>query len=128
MATQMEAAQRKFGLAAAALDAMSPLRVLERGYAIAHDASGREWTHSELCDSAAAAAVHHGLGERSRVLSTMAFDSLDGLDAGLLAPLAVSGSVVLVTNADPSTLSGRCATEKVTDTAGITVGSLPRLD
>jgi exodeoxyribonuclease VII large subunit len=41
MAAGLESAQRNLALAAAALDAMSPLRVLERGYAIAHDSQGR---------------------------------------------------------------------------------------
>ncbi len=39
--TCIEAAKQKLGLAAAALDAMSPLRVLERGYAIAQDTRGQ---------------------------------------------------------------------------------------
>jgi exodeoxyribonuclease VII large subunit len=38
--SKIEAARQQFGIAAAALDAMSPLRVLERGYAIAQDAGG----------------------------------------------------------------------------------------
>ena len=38
---KLETAQRRLALAAAALDAMSPLRVLERGYAIAHDSGGQ---------------------------------------------------------------------------------------
>jgi len=41
IAARLDMARQKFGLAAAALDAMSPLRVLERGYAIAQDAQGR---------------------------------------------------------------------------------------
>jgi len=41
VAARMEVAKQKFGLAAAALDAMSPLKVLERGYAIAQDARGQ---------------------------------------------------------------------------------------
>ncbi len=40
LAARMERAGQQFGLAAAALDAMSPLKVLERGYAIAQDANG----------------------------------------------------------------------------------------
>ena len=38
--SRIEAARNKFGVAAVALDTMSPLRTLERGYAIAQDASG----------------------------------------------------------------------------------------
>ncbi|MFN2577986.1 MAG: exodeoxyribonuclease VII large subunit [Pyrinomonadaceae bacterium] len=38
---RIENAKRHLALSASSLDAMSPLRVLERGYAIAHDESGR---------------------------------------------------------------------------------------
>jgi exodeoxyribonuclease VII large subunit len=41
IAGKLEMARARLGLAAAALDAMSPLAVLERGYAIAQDANGR---------------------------------------------------------------------------------------
>ena len=96
--------------------------------ALALRVSGREWTHAELADAAHHAAVARGLNAHTRVLSTMPYDSADGLDAGLLAPLAAGGSIVLVTNADASALESRCTTEKVTHTAGVAVELLPRLD
>jgi len=41
IAARLETAKQQLGVAAAALDAMSPLKVLERGYAIAQDTRGR---------------------------------------------------------------------------------------
>ena len=51
METSLQEARERLGLAAASLDALSPLAVLHRGYAIAQDASGKP-----LRDAAAVAA------------------------------------------------------------------------
>ena len=74
---------------------------------------GRRWSLAELGDAAARAAEHHGLGAGARVMSTMSLDSVDGIDAGLLIPLAVDGSVVLVANADEARLDKRATDERV---------------
>jgi exodeoxyribonuclease VII large subunit len=54
METSLQEARERFGLAAASLDALSPLAVLQRGYAIAQDASGKP-----LCDAASVTAGDH---------------------------------------------------------------------
>ena len=41
MSSRLERLRQQFGFSVAALEAMSPLKVLERGYAIAQDASGK---------------------------------------------------------------------------------------
>ena len=90
--------------------------------------AARTWSHHDLAADAMHAAAGHGLTSESRVLSTLPYDSTDGLDAGLLAPLAAGGSVVLVGHADEQQLTARCGTERVTHTAGFAVPGLPRLD
>jgi hypothetical protein len=73
----------------------------------------RRWTLAELGEAAVTAAAAHGLAVHARVLSTWSLESVDGLDAGLLLPLAVDGSAVLVANADESRLADRMRTERV---------------
>jgi uncharacterized protein (TIGR03089 family) len=72
---------------------------------------------------AAAVDLPHG----ARVLSVLAYDDADGISYGLVAPLLVDGSVVLVRNADSAKLAQRAATERVTHTLGVDIEGLPRL-
>ncbi|OEU87126.1 acyl-CoA synthetase [Streptomyces abyssalis] len=76
-------------------------------------------TGGEAVDRALADAESLGLGPGSRVLSRRPYDSWDGLSAGLLAPLAVGGSVVLCRNSqhlDAAALGKRGEDERVTHT------------
>ena len=88
----------------------------------------RTWSHSELGHAAIHGAQMHGLDATSRVLSVLGYDTVDGIDAGLLIPLAAGGSVVLVTNTTEGKLDAKVATEKVTHTAGVNAPGVPRLD
>ena len=87
----------------------------------------RQWSLDELGEAGAHAAEQHSIDRDSRMLSTLALDTTDGLDTGLLAPLAAGASVVLVSSPDESRLAQRCEMEKVTHTAGVTVPGVVRL-
>jgi uncharacterized protein (TIGR03089 family) len=63
----------------------------------------------------------------ARVLCTAPLSDADGLGYGLVAPLAVDGSVVYVAHPDPVRLADRAAAEQVTHTVGVQIGALPRL-
>lgn len=91
-------------------------------------AHGRTWSVAQLAAAARAAVVHHDVPRGARVLSTLPLDTVDGLDATLLVPLAAGGSVVWVVNLDPARQADRAATERVTMTAGTDIPGLPRLD
>ncbi|MFD9035368.1 TIGR03089 family protein [Streptomyces sp. NPDC059567] len=81
---------------------------------------GVELTGAQLVERARADAGALGLAPGARLLSGRAYDSWDGLSAGLYAPLAAGGSVVLCRNLDqlaPEALEKRVESERVTATA-----------
>jgi hypothetical protein len=74
------------------------------------------------------AATDWGLDARSRVLVDMRFTTLSGLLAGLIAPIAAGGSVIICRNLDKVLLERRISVEHVTAVAGDTSsGSVHRL-
>ncbi|NJQ02717.1 TIGR03089 family protein [Streptomyces zingiberis] len=90
------------------------------GPALAFRGDG-ELTAAQAVERAAADALTREYTPVSRVLSGLAYDSWDGVSAGLLAPLAAGGSVVLCRHLDrlpAETLEQRLESERVTATAG----------
>ncbi|MHC0433146.1 TIGR03089 family protein [Streptomyces sp. O3] len=80
---------------------------------------GGELTGAELVARAEADARDLGLAPGARLLSARPYDSWEGLSAGLYAPLAAGGSVVLCRNLDQLSADGlekRVASERVTVT------------
>ncbi|WP_055591337.1 TIGR03089 family protein [Streptacidiphilus griseoplanus] len=84
---------------------------------IAADGAEHRLTGEETVRQARAGAARLGVGPGDRVLSTLPYDSWEGLEAGLLAPLAAGGSVVLCRNSGALTAEQwekRIASERVT--------------
>ncbi|MYR57460.1 TIGR03089 family protein, partial [Streptomyces sp. SID625] len=83
--------------------------------------AGAEHTAADVVERARADASRLGLtGPGSRLLSGLAYDTWEGLSAGLYAPLASDGSVVLcrhLDRLDETALAQRIETERVTATA-----------
>ncbi|MEV4334835.1 TIGR03089 family protein [Streptomyces sp. NPDC049597] len=82
--------------------------------------AGVELTGAELVERARADAERLGLGPGSRLLSGLPYDTWEGLSAGLFAPLAAGGSVVLCRNLGELSEDGlakRIESERVTGTA-----------
>ncbi|MEU7056985.1 TIGR03089 family protein [Streptomyces sp. NPDC046197] len=83
--------------------------------------AGAEYTAAEVVERARADAPALDLtGPGSRLLSALPYDTWEGLSAGLYAPLAAGGSVVLCRNLDrldEDALAKRIESERVTATA-----------
>ncbi|MFG3499465.1 TIGR03089 family protein [Streptomyces sp. NPDC047928] len=81
---------------------------------------GTELTGAQVVARAREDAARRGLTSGSRLLSGLAWDTWEGVSAGLYAPLAGGGAVVLCRNLDrlgPDGLAKRVESERVTDTA-----------
>ncbi|WP_404815457.1 TIGR03089 family protein [Streptomyces thermolineatus] len=88
--------------------------------AAALEVGGEELTGAEVVERAVRSARDLGLDADSRLLSALDMDDWEGIAAGLLAPLAAGGSVVLCRNADraaPGELDRRGEAERVTHRA-----------
>ncbi|WP_200263351.1 TIGR03089 family protein [Streptomyces sp. HSG2] len=83
--------------------------------------AGREFSGAEVVERAGAEAPALGLtGPGARILSSLPYDTWEGLHAGLYGPLATGGSVVLCRNLDrlpAEDLDRRIEAERVTVTA-----------
>ncbi|MGE3285562.1 MAG: TIGR03089 family protein [Pseudonocardia sp.] len=71
-------------------------------------------TVDDVLGQARTRAAELGIGAGDRVLSTLAWDTVDTLRDGLLAVLAAGASLVQCRHSDPSRLDARAAAEKVT--------------
>jgi hypothetical protein len=71
-------------------------------------------TVAEVLADARGRAAALGIGADDRVLSTMAWSTVEDVTDGLLAVLVAGASLVQCRNADPSALERRAAAEKVT--------------
>ncbi|MEW1718712.1 TIGR03089 family protein [Streptomyces sp. NPDC093109] len=81
---------------------------------------GTELTSAQLVALARENASERGLAPGSRLLSGLSYDSWDGLSAGLFAPLAAGGSVVLCRHLGAlpaAALEQRVTSERVTHRA-----------
>jgi uncharacterized protein (TIGR03089 family) len=77
-------------------------------------AGGESAAMDGLLERAAALVVRTGLGEADRLLSGRRLLTVDGIVAGLLAPLACGAGVVLAHDLDPGRFWKRVADERVT--------------
>ncbi|MGW0391891.1 TIGR03089 family protein [Streptomyces sp. NPDC003042] len=80
---------------------------------------GEELSYAALVERAREDAAKRGLGEGSRVLSGLGYETWEGLSAGLFAALAAGGSVVLCRHLDQlsrAALAQRVESERVTHT------------